>query len=76
MNTMRIQALKSLSNLLSIMLRKSLAEKLVSQSTLDQITSPINGMDWSQKKQRAEDLIHILETSRTEEEILQRAEKL
>ena len=76
MDNMKTQALKSMGNLLNIMLRKCLAEKSVSQSTLDQIINPIEKMDWSEKKKRAEELILILETSKTEEEILQRVSML
>ena len=76
MDNMKTQALKSMGNLLNIMWRKCLAEKSVSQSTLDQIINPIEKMDWSEKKKRAEELILILETSKTEEEILQRVSML
>ena len=76
MDNMKTQALKSMGNLLNIMLRKCLVEKSISQSTLDQIISPIEKMDWSEKKKRAEELILILETSKTEEEILQRVSML
>ena len=55
MKDMKTEALKSMGNLLNIMLRKCLAEKSVSQSTLDQIINPIEKMDWSEKKKRAEE---------------------
>ena len=76
MDNMKTQALKSMGSLLNIMLRKCLVEKSISQSTLDQIISPIEKMDWSEKKKRAEELIPILETSKTEEEVLQRVSML
>ena len=76
MDSVKIQALEILGELSDKLLRMYLVEKSISQSTLDQITSPIGKMDWSEKKKRADDLIFILETSKTEEEILQRAAKL
>ena len=65
-----------MGNLLDLMSRKCLIEKAVSQSALDKLIDSFEKMDWQEKKKRAEDLIAILETSRTEEEILQRAERL
>lgn len=76
MDNMKTQALKSMGSLLDLMSRKCLVEKSISQSTLDQIISPIEKMDWSEKKKRAEELIPILETSKTEEEVLQRVSML
>ena len=76
MEDIRTQALKSLSNLTSLILRKQLAERLISRSTADILTDPFKKMDWQEKKKRADELIPILETSKTEEEILQRASML
>ena len=76
MDNMKTQALKSMGSLLDLMSRKYLVEKSISQSTLDQIINPIEKMDWSEKKKRADELILILETSKTEEEILERAKEL
>ena len=76
MEIMEKQALKSLSMLMSVLLRKLLAEKSVSQYTIDQVTDPIGKLDWEQKKKVADELITILETSKTEEEILRRTEEM
>ena len=76
MEDMKILALESLGDMSDLLLRKCLVEKLISESTLDQIINPIEKMDWAEKKKRAEALISILETSKTEEEILQRASQL
>ena len=73
---MKEQALKSLQKMGSIWLEKLLADRLMSQSTANQIIDPIEQMDWQQKKLVAEELTIILETSKTEEEILRRAEEM
>ena len=76
MTDMRNQALKSGGTLIGILSRKCLAEKSMSKSTADQIIDPLENMDWPQKKKVADELIIILETSKTEEEILCRAEEM
>ena len=76
MKSMKEQALKSLQKMGSIWLEKLLADRLMSQSTANQIIDPIEQMDWQQKKLVAEELTIILETSKTEEEILRRAEEM
>ena len=76
MKSMKEQALKSLQKMGSIWLEKLLADRLMSQSTANQIMNPIGGMDWLQKKIVADELVTILETSKTEEEILRRAEEM
>ena len=75
MNDIKQEALVSLEAMGRLLLRKHLAEKVISQSVLEELLEPFEKMDWLEKKERAEALIAILQTSNYEEEIL-RCEEL
>lgn len=76
MQNMKEEALKSLEIMSKLLLRKHLAERLISIKTRDIIIDPFETMEWSEKKERSDKIITILETSKTEEEILQRVRML
>ena len=71
--TLALDVLTELADKLVTML---LVEKSISESAKEQITSSFRKKDWAEKKKRAEEVISILETSKTEEEILQRVGQL
>ena len=52
-----------------------LVEKSLSEETRHQISVPMGKMNWEEKDKYATELNIILKTSKTEEEILQRAEE-
>lgn len=67
---MKEKALKSLLRMMKLFADKCLAEKLISMSTQEILLSGMPEMDWEEKYKRSQELISILETSKTEEEIL------
>ena len=73
---MRTLALKSLQDLRSIVYKKILVEKSISEDNMMRIYDPIGEMDWADKHRYASALNTILKTSRTEYEIIMRAEEI
>ena len=73
---MKEKALENLQNLWMTAYKKLKREKLISQSTLDSLLIPMQKMDWEETFYRSEALIEILSTSKTEQEVLDRAAQL
>ena len=67
---------KTWHSLSQIMQEKLLDEKLLSRDSMIQILHPMRSMDWSMKTLYGKELIEILDTAKTEEEILERAAKI
>lgn len=65
--------LETLHDLSQILLEKVLDEKLLSRDSMIQIIHPMQKEDWEIKALYGKKLIEILNTSKTEKEILQRA---
>ena len=70
------ETLEVLTTMVDKLVTMYLVEKSISESAKEQITSSFRNRDWAEKKKRAEEVISILETSKTEEEILQRVGQL
>ena len=71
---MHTLALKSLQNLRSVVYKKILVEKSISEQNIKKVYDAIGGMDWTHKYKYATALNTILKKSKTEEEIIMRAE--
>ena len=69
-DTMETQAMKSFHELCMIITRMVLIEKSISESTRHALMVSMQKMDWEGRYKRSEELISILETSKTEQEIL------
>lgn len=64
-------ALKAISNLWQISWPKVLDEKSMQKSTMDAMFALIGSKDWPEKEQTANQIIRIVQSSQSEEEILQ-----
>ena len=73
---MKEKALESLQVLGNLFYEKCLGERSVSTSTRQKLLSGMPEMDWEEKYKRSEALIEILSTSKTEQEVLDRAAQL
>lgn len=73
MNKSRDEALQRLGYLLDLLSRKCLVERILTNEEVSTLTRPIGPMDWDDKKKRADALIDILATSKSGDEILERA---
>ena len=72
--------IEQISKNIQSMLRKAtymcLVEKSLSEETSDKLLEPMRKMNWEEKDKYATELNTILETSKTEEEMLHRAEEV
>lgn len=73
-NNARTKAFETLHELNSVLIPRVLVDKTVSEEFSLTITKPIGKMDWPEKDKYARELITILKTSTSEEEILARAD--
>lgn len=69
-------ALNMLHKLNDILVKKNLVDKSMSMQTMGILVSPMQDLEWEGKAKYAKQLIAILETSKTEEEILERTTKI
>lgn len=72
---MKEQALKSIQTLSRVGTKAMLVQHLISSSTQEKILSGMPEMSWEKKNQYAIILTSILKTSKTEDEVLKRAEE-
>ena len=69
-------AMPSIEHMSKLLLKKCLAERVISGSTRDLILDSFDEMSWPEKKWRSEAITSILESSKTEEEILEKVSLL
>ena len=74
-DVMKEQALKNFSNMNMELGVKVLVEKSISKLAIPTLLRPMQEMDWEAKSKYATTLESILKTSKTEEEVIQRAKE-
>lgn len=70
------QSIKIMGEMRQSVLIRQLVEKSLLESTIDQILTPMQKMDWNERAHYSKGLITILETTSNQEEIIKKAEAL